>query len=627
MKKRFSPLTKLLILLIRLYQITLSPWLGKACRYTPTCSNYGLEALEKYGAFKGGWLTFKRVLSCNPWGGSGYDPVPVIAVVVMLALPATGFSQEKQNNFEISKSIDIYNSLLRELNLNYVDEIDPAELNEIAIDAMLNELDPYTVFIPESEIETYKLMTTGEYGGIGAIIQYDGEYTRISDPYEGWPAQKAGLKAGDVILSVNGVDTHKKATDQVSELLKGQPGTEVTLKIKRYNVEKPIEFTLKREKVKIDNIPYATVFDNGIGYVNFSSFTKNAANEMRQHLLDMKKDHDLKGFIIDLRGNGGGLLNEAVDIVNFFIPKGKPVVSTKGKSQHAGSVFSTSNQPIDEQLPLAILVDGGSASASEILSGAIQDYDRGVVIGQRTFGKGLVQNILPLSYNTQMKVTVAKYYIPSGRCIQEIDYSKKGKRKVESGKLEDDTLHSQDTLGKPFKTTAGRTVYEGHGIMPDVKVTPSKYAMVTAYLYAKNYIFDYATKYAYEHPSIASAKTFKIDDATYADFMKFVKDKGFTYTTESEKKLIEFKKLAKEDGYLESISTQIDALERQLKADKENDLLKNRDDIEDLLRIEIVGRYYYQVGRIEASLENDPELKEAFNILLNPSQYESILKP
>ena len=617
MKKRFRPLTKLFILLIRLYQITLSPWLGKSCRYTPTCSNYGLEAIEKYGAFKGGWLTFKRVLSCNPWGGSGYDPVPVIAILAMLALPVTGFSQVKQNNFEIAKSIDIYNDLLRELNLNYVDEIDPAELNEAAIDAMLNGLDPYTVFIPESEIESYKLMTTGEYGGIGAIIQYDGEYTRISDPYEGWPAQKAGLRAGDAILSVNGVDTHKKPTDQVSELLKGQPGTDVTLKIKRYGMEKPIEITLKREKVKIDNISYATVFDNGIGYVSFNSFTKNAANEMKQHLVDMKKNHELKGFIIDLRGNGGGLMNEAVDIVNLFIPKGKPVVSTKGKSQHAASMYATTNLPIDEQIPLAILVDGGSASASEILAGTIQDYDRGVVIGQRTFGKGLVQNILPLSYNTQLKVTIAKYYIPSGRCIQEIDYSHK----------KDTTYSKNDTLGKPFKTAAGRTVYEGHGIMPDIKIEPLKYATVTAYLYAKNYIFDYATKYAFEHPSIAPADQFKIDDATYADFMKFVKEKDFTYTTESEKKMNEFIKFAKEEGYYESIRTQIETLERKLKADKENDLVKNREDIEDLLRLEIVGRYYYQTGRIVASLDDDKDLHAAFEILLDQQRYESILKP
>ena len=542
-------------------------------------------------------------------------------------MPIAMMAQVKQNNFEISKSIDIYNSLLRELNLNYVDEINPAELNETAINAMLKEMDPYTVFIPESEIENYKLMTTGEYGGIGALIQYDGEYTRISDPYEGWPAQKAGLQAGDAIISVNGVDTHKKPTDQVSELLKGQPGTEVTVKVKRYNVEKPIEFKLKREKVKIENIPYATVFDNGIGYVSLGSFTKEAGSELKQHLVEMKKEHDLKGFIIDLRGNGGGLMNEAVDIVNLFIPKGKPVVSTKGKSQHAGSVYHTNNQPVDEQVPVAILVDGGSASASEIVAGSIQDYDRGVIIGQRTFGKGLVQNILPLSYNTQMKVTIAKYYIPSGRCIQEIDYSKKGKQKSDTLNSQLPTPNSQDTLGKPFKTEAGRTVYEGHGIMPDVKIEPKQYATATAYLYAKNYIFDYATKYASEHKTIAPAKEFKIDDATYKDFMAFVKEKGFSYTTESEKKLEDLKKKAKDEGYYESISAQLESLETQLKADKENDLTKNRADIEDLLRLEIVGRYYYQVGRIMASLENDPELKEAFDILLDQKRYQSILKP
>lgn len=548
----------------------------------------------------------------------------LFGLIISLLIPITTVAQVKQNNFEISKSIDIYNSLLRELNLNYVDEINPAELNETAINAMLKEMDPYTVFIPESEIENYKLMTTGEYGGIGALIQYDGEYTRISDPYEGWPAQKAGLQAGDAIISVNGVDTHKKPTDQVSELLKGQPGTEVTIKVKRYGVEKPIEFKLKREKVKIDNIPYATVFDNGIGYVSLGSFTKNAGNELKQHLVEMKKEHELKGFIIDLRGNGGGLMNEAVDIVNLFIPKGKPVVSTKGKSQHAGSVYHTNNQPVDEQVPVAILVDGGSASASEIVAGSIQDYDRGVIIGQRTFGKGLVQNILPLSYNTQMKVTIAKYYIPSGRCIQEIDYSKNKKQDTLTSHLSPLT---SDTLGKPFKTEAGRTVYEGHGIMPDVKIELKQYATATAYLYAKNYIFDYATKYVSEHKTIAPAKEFKIDDATYNDFMAFVKEKGFSYTTESEKKLEELKKKAKDEGYYESIGAQLENLEAQLKADKENDLTKNRADIEDLLRLEIVGRYYYQVGRIMASLENDPDLKEAFNILLDQKRYQSILKP
>ena len=539
-------------------------------------------------------------------------------LILALLLPIGLVAQEKQNNFEIAKSLDIYNSLLRELNLNYVDEINPGELNEAAIKAMLDGLDPYTVFIPESDIENAKFMTTGEYGGIGALIQYDGEYTRISEPYEGWPAQKAGLIAGDVILEVNGVDCRKKNTQEVSNLLKGQPGTEVTLKIRRYGQDKPLTMTLKREKVKIDNIPYYTVFDNGIAYLSLSGFTRDAAKEMKEKLVEMKNNHQLKGFVLDLRGNGGGLMSEAVDIVNLFVPKNKVVVSMKGKATTANSVHPTTNEPVDLEIPLAVLVDGNSASASEIVAGALQDYDRAVIIGQRTFGKGLVQNILPLSYNTQMKVTVAHYYIPSGRCIQEIDYSHK----------KDTTQTKADSLGKAFKTMGGRTVYEGHGIMPDVKVDRDPYATVTAYLYGKNYIFDYANKFYSEHRSIAPAATFQIDEATYQDFMKFVKDKNFTYTTDSEKEIERLKKVAKEEGYLDKILPQIELLEKNLAAEKENDLLSNRKDIEELLRSEIVGRYYYQKGRIVASLNDDPDLKRAFEILLNTNgkdEYHSIL--
>ena len=544
--------------------------------------------------------------------------IQLFVFLVALLLPLGLFAQEKQNNFEIAKSLDIYNSLLRELNLNYVDEINPGELNEKAIKAMLDDLDPYTVFIPESDIENAKFMTTGEYGGIGAIIQYDGEFTRISDPYEGWPAQKAGIIAGDAILEVNGVDCKKKNTQEVSNLLKGQPGTEVTLKLKRYGQEQPLEIKLKREKVKIDNIPYYKVFDNGIAYLSLSGFTRDAAKEVKEKFVEMKKGNELKGFVIDLRGNGGGLMNEAVDIVNLFIPKGKPVVSMKGKAATANSMHPTTNEPVDLEIPLAILVDGSSASASEIVAGAIQDYDRGVIIGQRTFGKGLVQNILPLSYNTQMKVTVAHYYIPSGRCIQEIDYSHK----------KDTAQMKKDTLGKAFKTMGGRTVYEGHGITPDVKVSRDPYATVTAYLFGKNYIFDYANKFYSEHKSIASAERFQIDEATYQDFMKFVKDKKFSYTTESEKAIEKLKKTAKDEGYLDKIKPQIEALEKNLAAEKDNDLLSNRKDIEELLRSEIVGRYYYQKGRIIASLNDDPDLKRAFEILLNTNgkdEYHSVL--
>ena len=551
-----------------------------------------------------------------------------IILILALLLPIGLIAQEKQNNFEIAKSLDIYNSLLRELNLNYVDEINPGELNETAIKAMLDGLDPYTVFIPESDIENAKFMTTGEYGGIGALIQYDGEWTRISDPYYGWPAQKAGLIAGDVILEVNGVDCKKKNTQEVSDLLKGQPNTEVTIKVRRYGEDKPLTKTLKREKVKIDNIPYYKVFDNGVAYLQLSGFTRDAAKEVKEKVLEMKGKGQLKGFILDLRGNGGGLMNEAVDIVNIFIPKGKAVVSMKGKAANANSVHPTMNDPVDLNIPLAVLVDRSSASASEIVAGALQDYDRAVIIGERTFGKGLVQNILPLSYNTQMKVTIAHYYIPSGRCIQEIDYSKNRNRDSDTLNSKLSTLNSQDTLGKPFQTLGGRTVYEGHGIMPDVKVKRDPYATVTAYLYAKNFIFDYASKYYHEHKSIDSADRFQIDEATYQDFMKFVKDKNFSYTTESEKAIEKLKKTAKDEGYLDKIQPQIDQLEKNFAAEKENDLLNNRKDIEELLRSEIVGRYYYQKGRIVANLNDDPDLKRAFEILLNTNgkdEYHSIL--
>ena len=544
--------------------------------------------------------------------------ISLATFIFALLLPLGLVAQEKQNNFEIAKSLDIYNSLLRELNLNYVDEINPGELNEAAIKAMLDGLDPYTVFIPESDIENAKFITTGEYGGIGAVIQYDGEFTRISEPYYGWPAQKAGIIAGDIILEVNGVDCKKKNTQEVSDLLKGQPGTEVTIKLKRYGQDKPLEIKLKREKVKIDNIPYYKVFDNGVAYLSLSGFTRDAARELKEKFIEMRKDRQLKGFILDLRGNGGGLMNEAVDIVNLFIPKGKAVVSMKGKAATANSMHPTTNDPVDLEIPLSILVDGNSASASEIVAGAIQDYDRGVIIGQRTFGKGLVQNILPLSYNTQMKVTVAHYYIPSGRCIQEIDYSHK----------KDTTQVKTDTLGKAFKTMGGRTVYEGHGITPDVKVDRDPYATVTAYLYAKNYIFDYANKFYSEHKSIDSADRFQIDEATYQDFMKFVKDKNFKYTTESEKAIEKLKKTAKDEGYLDKIQPQIDLLEKNLTAEKDKDLLSNRKDIEELLRSEIVGRYYYQKGRIVSSLNEDPDLKRAFEILLNTNgkdEYHTIL--
>ena len=541
-------------------------------------------------------------------------------LLVLLVLTATtAFGQTKKNNFEISKSIDIYNNVLRELNMYYVDEINPAELNESAINAMLDGLDPYTVFIPESQIEDVKLMTTGEYGGIGALIQYFEKKTQISEPYEGFPAAKAGLIPGDIFLEVNGINVEGKTTSEVSELLKGTPGTTVKLKMQRQGEKEPFVKELKREKIKIDNIPYSTVFDNGIGYAILSQFTKDCARELKDVIVDMKKNHELKGFILDLRGNGGGLLNEAVDIVNMFVPKNKLVVYQKGKVAEHNYNHYTQREPLDLDIPLVILVNEGSASSSEIVAGSIQDFDRGVIMGQRTFGKGLVQNILPMSYNTQIKVTVAHYYLPSNRCIQEIDYSKKNKKNA-------DTLAKADTLGPEFHTANGRVVYEGHGIMPDVKIEPEIVSTITTYLYAKNIFFKYANKFYREHKSIKSAKDFEITDKIYDDFMQFVKDEGFSFTTKSELDIKELEKSAKLEGYLDDIQPILDQAVAKIEEEKAKDLINNRKEIEQLLKYEIVSRYYYQKGRIIATLDDDPELAKAFEVILNKEEYNNILK-
>ena len=542
-----------------------------------------------------------------------------LTIILLILTASTAFGQNKQNNFEISKSLDIYNNVLRQLNMYYFDEINPAELNESAINAMLEGLDPYTVFIPESQIEDVKLMTTGEYGGIGSLIQYFEGKTMISEPYEGFPAAKAGLIPGDVFLEVNGIDVTGKNSSEISELLKGTPGTTVKLKMQRVGAKDPIVKELKREKIKIDNIPYYTVFDNGIGYAVLSQFTKDCSKELKDVIVEMKKNHELKGFILDLRGNGGGLLNEAVEIVNMFVPKNKLVVYQKGKVAEHNYNHYTQHEPLDLDIPLVILVNEGSASASEIVSGAIQDLDRGVIVGQRTFGKGLVQNILPMSYNTQIKVTVAHYYLPSNRCIQEIDYSKKNKKEF-------DTLVQADTLGKAFHTANGRTVYEGHGILPDVKIEPETVSTITTYLYAKNLFFKYANYYYSKHKSIKPANEFQITDEIYNDFMQFVKDEGFTFTSQSETEIKDLEKIAKVEGYLDELQPILDQAVAKIEEEKAKDLLNNRKEIEQLLKYEIVSRYYYQKGRIIATLEDDNELEKAFEVILNQEEYKNILK-
>lgn len=520
--------------------------------------------------------------------------------------------------FELSKNLDIFATLLRELNTYYVDDIKPGELIKKGIDEMLNTLDPYTEFYAESDIEDYKMMVTGQYGGIGSLIRQKGDYVMIGEPYEGFPAQKAGLMAGDVILEVDGKSIKGKNTAEVSKLLKGQANTTVRVLIEREGVKKPFEVTLTREEIKIKNVPYYGVVGDGIiGYIKLATFTENASNEVKTAFKELKEKHNIKSLILDLRDNGGGLLKESIDIVNIFVGKDQPIVEQKGKVKEMNRVHKTLHAPVDTTIPLVILTNKNSASASEIVSGSIQDMDRGVILGQRTFGKGLVQQTIQLSYGTQLKVTTAKYYTPSGRCIQALDYSHKNKQ----GKAE----QVPDSLIREFKTRNKRNVYDGSGIFPDVKTEPQQYALVTSTILSKNYIFDYATKYRLSHPTIPLPKDFTLTEEEYNDFLKYLSDKTYEYTTKSEKSLEDIKKNAESEKYFESIKTEYVVLKEKIQSNKKQDLMKHKSEIKKLLEEEIASRYYYQRGRLECSLRDDYDIKEALRILNDKEMYQSIL--
>ena len=543
--------------------------------------------------------------------------VVLLIMVLLGACKIAPAQAPSEQGFEIVKNLDIFSNVIKELNTNYVDDIKPGELSKTAIDAMLESLDPYTNYITETEIEDYKFITTGEYGGIGALIHQNGEYVVISEPYEGAPAQKSDLRAGDMILEINGQSAKGKTYADVSAILKGQSGTTITLKIQRPGENAPIEKTINREIIKIDNIPYSGMLDHGIGYIKLTSFTQKAASEVKQALMKLREKSELKGIIIDLRGNGGGLLNEAVDIVNIFVDRGQEVVTTKGKLPDKNHSYKTMNAPVDVNIPVVILVDGQSASASEILSGAIQDLDRGVIVGRRTYGKGLVQNVVPLSFNAQMKVTVAKYYIPSGRCIQAIDYSHKNKEGI-FGKI-------PDSLITAFKTKDGRTVYEGRGIRPDIHSDKVEYSNIAMALYTKYLIFDFATQFRREHPVIPPADKFEITDSIFNAFVSFISDKKYDYKTKSEEALEDLRKDSEKENYFNAIKSEYDALKKQMENDKKSDLTKFKSQISDLIKQEIVSRYYYQKGKIIASLDTDKDIAEAINTLVDQNLYKSVL--
>ncbi len=519
--------------------------------------------------------------------------------------------------FEISKQLDIFTTLFQELNTYYVDEIEPGELVKTGIDSMLESLDPYTNYIPESKIEDFRFQTTGEYGGIGALIRKQGEYIVISEPYLGFPADEAGLKAGDILLEVGGKSVVGFNTEQTSEVLKGEAGSEVKIKVRRDWTDETFTKTLKRGKIQVDCVPYYGMISDGIGYIKLTSFTDKASRDVKAAYKDLQEQGELNGLVLDLRGNPGGLLREAVNIVNFFVPKGTEIVSTRGKVKEWDKTYRGINEPLDTEIPLAVLVNGGSASASEIVSGTLQDLDRAVIIGDQTFGKGLVQQPRKLSYNAQLKVTIAKYYTPSGRCIQAINYAERD----EEGKVK----RIPDSLCTPFETANGRTVYDGGGIRPDIEVDGRDYHEVSRALISQSIVFDYANKYYFEHDSVPSPNIFALTDQEYDQFVEFVRGREFEFKTDTEKKYDQLLKTAEEEKYFEALAEELDHMKRELDEHKKNDIFKYRPEIEEALRVEIAQRYYYRTGRIEASLVEDQAPREAIRVLLDLEQYSDIL--
>ena len=522
-----------------------------------------------------------------------------------------------QNDFEIAKNVDIFVSILKELNEKYADEISPGQLTQTAIDAMLESLDPYTVYYPESQIEDYRLMTTGQYGGVGALIMQRGDDVVISEPYEGSPAAKAGVRAGDIIRKVNNQSLEGKKSDDVSTAMKGQPGSTLVLEVFRPSANKTMTFNIVREEIKLPNIPYSGMLDNNIGYLKLDQFTDKAGSEVRESFMKLKEE-GMKYFILDLRNNGGGLEGEAVKIMNLFVDKGITIVENKGKIPEQQHVFKTVANPVDKDIPIVVLVNEHSASASEIVSGAFQDLDRAVIVGKKTYGKGLVKNILPLDYNTSLKITVAKYYIPSGRCVQNIDYFENDSAKA---------AKIPDSLAVAFKTKNGRTVYDKGGVEPDVITQDSLLSDILFTLVTNNLIFDFANDYRAKHETIPPADKFRIDDQLYAEFVDFLKDKDYSYKSETEEMLEKLKKSAENEKLFSSIESYYNQLLKKLEEEKKNDLQKYKAEICSYLASEIAVRYYYQKGRIINMLNEDPDIAMAKSVLLDTQRYNSILSP
>lgn len=524
------------------------------------------------------------------------------------------FQAKNDRLFAIAKSIDIFASLIRELDTYYVDQIDPEQLLTVGIQAMLEELDPYTEYIPEEESDDFRMLTTGEYAGVGALIGNRGEGNIVLMPYTGFPAQNAGIRIGDLLLKVDSVAVQKKSTSEVSELLKGPANTGVTVTVKRG--EDTLQFSLNRKKISLKNVPFYGKLDEKTGYIKLSDFTTNASAEVRNALVNLKAQGATQ-IVLDLRDNPGGLINEAVEIVNLFIPKGKEVVKTIGKLQQVNYTYKTTKTPVDKEIGVIVLINERSASAAEIVAGALQDYDRAVLLGQKSFGKGLVQTTLPLSFNTQIKITTAKYYIPSGRCIQAIDYAK-SREDGSAGTV-------PDSLRKAFKTANGRVVLDGAGIEPDEKVKEGSYAPISYTLVAGNHVFDFATQYFYKYPKLSSPSTFQVTEEVYADFKKFLVGKEYDYTTYTEKSVQDMEKYLAKEPYFETVKEQLEQIKAKVNHSKENDLDTHKKEIKKILSEEIVSRYYFQEGMIEASLQGDPVIELAKEYFASPARMTKAL--
>ena len=541
-----------------------------------------------------------------------------LVLMVLGGIVFWSFQSAEERNFRVAKNLDIFNSIVKELDMFYVDTLDPDKTIRNGIDAMLYSLDPYTEYFPEDDQSELEQMLKGSYGGIGSVITWNEKLKRsmIAEPYEHMPAAEVGLKAGDVLMEIDGKDLMGKNNQEVSEMLRGQVGTSFKLTVQRPGTKKPLEFDIVRRSIQLPFIPYYGKLEHQIGYINLSTFSGNPSKEFKQAFLDLKKQ-GITSLVIDLRNNGGGLLDESIEIANFFVPRGKTLVTTKGRIAQASNTYKTLREPLDLDIPLVVLVNGGTASSSEILAGSLQDLDRAVIIGTRTFGKGLVQTTRPLPYGATMKLTTSKYYIPSGRCVQAIDY----KHRNEDGSVG----RIPDSLTTVFHTAAGREVRDGGGVTPDITVEPEKLPNILFYLVRDNLVFDYATQYCLKHPTIAEPEKFEVTDADYAEFKEQVKKADFKYDQQTEKILKNLKEMAEFEGYLEDASEEFKALEGKLQHNLDRDLDYFSRQIKEMIAQEIVKRYYYQRGSIIQQLKEDKDLKEAVKVLTDAERYKSLL--